>query len=194
MDSRKLSDRIMWFSMWATVSIASFGVAWFPMVYNLIKRRNEHFTRQEKLETLVLSKLRKTQSPQNDADSPKVQSSSKLNAVVWTAATVLIVPAFYIFYVLKRDLRKHEEHEHNFLVEVIELAKQSDLPLDVHGFTTTPNIAKGKYIALSVGSLGLAAAYWLYRIFNDYNSHFKMQWKNEDEMLRFLKAFDEKMS
>ncbi len=193
MNSRKASDRIMWFSMWATLSIASFGVAWFPMVYNLIKRRNEHFIRQEKLEALILSKLRNTQTPQN-RDSANFPKTKKLNATVWAAATVLVVPAFYIFYVLKRDLRKHEEHEHDFLVELIESAKQSELPFDVHGFTTTPNIPKGKYVALSVGSLGLAAAYWLYRIFNDYNSHFKMQWKNEDEMLLFLKAFEEKMS
>jgi hypothetical protein len=38
----------------------------------------------------------------------------------------------------------------------------------------------------------LAAAYWLYRIFNDYNNHFKMQWLIEDELLRFLKAIDKK--
>jgi hypothetical protein len=30
--------------------------------------------------------------------------------------------------------------------------------------------------------------YWLYRIFNDYNQHFKRQWKLEDDLLRFFKS------
>jgi len=194
--SRKETDRIMWFSMWAVLSVASFGIAWFPMIYYMIKRRNAHFSRQEKLETLILSKLKKTQSPEKsplDSSKTKNQGSSR-NAEAWTLSTLLIFPAFYIFYFLKSDLRKHEEHEHDFLVEVIALAKDSGVPLNIHGFTATPSFPLDKYLVLSVVTFGLAAAYWLYRIFNDYNSHFKMQWKNEDELLSFLKAIDKKSS
>ncbi|MEJ2241458.1 MAG: hypothetical protein P8Y18_04875 [Candidatus Bathyarchaeota archaeon] len=42
---RKETDKIMWFSMWAVLSVASFGIAWFPMIYYLIKRRNDHTLR-----------------------------------------------------------------------------------------------------------------------------------------------------
>jgi hypothetical protein len=194
--SRKETDKIMWFSMWAVLSVASFGIAWFPMIYYLIKRRNAHFARQEKLETLILSKLKKTVSSEKSSlDSSQTNSSvSSRNAAAWTLSTLLIFPAFYIFYFLKSDLRKHEEHEHDFLVEVIELAKDLDVPLNIHGFTATTSFPLDKYLALSVVTFGLAAAYWLYRIFNDYNSHFKMQWKNEDELLNFLKAMDKKSS
>jgi hypothetical protein len=194
--SRKETDKIMWFSMWAVLSVASFGIAWFPMIYYLIKRRNAHFARQEKLEALILSKLKKPGSPEKsplDSSQTKNEGPSR-NAEAWTLATLIIFPAFYIFYFLKSDLRKHEEHEHDFLVEVIELAKGLDVPLNIHGFSTTPSFPLDKYLALSVVTFGLAAAYWLYRIFNDYNSHFKMQWKNEDELLSFLKAIDKKSS
>jgi hypothetical protein len=182
--------------MWAVLSVASFGIAWFPMIYYLIKRRNAHFARQEKLEELILSKLKKTVNPEkspSDSSQTKIQGSSR-NAEAWTLSTILIIPAFYIFYFLKSDLRKHEEHEHDFLVEVMALAKDSDVPLNIHGFSATPSFPLGKYLALSVVTFGLAAAYWLYRIFNDYNSHFKMQWKNEDALLSFLKAIDKKSS
>jgi len=195
-ESRKETDRLMWFSMWAVLSVASFGIAWFPLIYYLIKRRNAHFSRQEKLETLILSKLRKTESPEKsplDSSETTVQGSSR-NAHAWTLVTLLIVPAFYIFYFLKSDLRKHEEHEHDFLVEVIALAKDSGVPLNIHGFTATPSFPLDKYLVLSVVTFGLAAAYWLYRIFNDYNNHFKMQWKNEDELLSFLNAINKKSS
>jgi hypothetical protein len=195
-ESRKETDKIMWFSMWAVLSVASFGIAWFPMIHYLIKRRNAHFARREKLEALILSKLRKTENPEKlplDSSQTKIQWSSR-NAEAWTISTLLIFPAFYIFYFLKSDLRKHEEHEHDFLAEVMALAKDSDVPLNIHGFSATPSFPLDKYLALSVVTFGLAAAYWLYRIFNDYNSHFKMQWKNEDELLSFLKAINKKPS
>jgi preprotein translocase subunit YajC len=192
--SRKETDKIMWFSMWAVLSVASFGVAWFPMIYYLIKRRNTHFARQQKLETLILNKLGKTsdtEKQQSTSSQTAVQSSSR-NPTTWTLLTLLILPAFYVFYFLINDLRKHEEHEHDFLVEVTELAKDSGVPLEVHGFSTTPNLSLGKYVGLSVVTCGLMGAYWLYRIFNDYNSHFKMQWQNEDALLSFLEALDKK--
>jgi len=185
--SRKQTDKIMWFSMWATLSVASFGIAWFPMVYNLIKRRNEHFARRAKLEKLISSKLQ----TKNTKSAPD-HMVSPINALAWTIASVLIVPAFYIFYKIKKDLESHEIHEHDFLAEVIELAKESEETLNIQGLMTTPSFSAGKYIGLSVVSCGLAVAYWLYRIFNDYNSHFKMQWKNEDELLNFLEAIDKK--
>lgn len=189
-EKRKKTDRIMWFSMWIILSVASFGIAWFPMVYYLIKRRNAHFQRQEKLQTMILNKLR---------NGGKLASTSEKlvpsrNALGWTVLSLLVVPAFYVFYFLKNDLVKHEEQEHDFLVEVIGLAKVSGVPLNIHGFTATKSFPTGKYVVLSAVTLGLAAAYWLYRIFNDYNSHFKMQWKIEDELLGFLKAVDKKSS
>jgi len=195
-NSRKETDKILWFSMWVVLSVASFGVAWFPMIYYLIKRRNAHFSRQEKLEKLILNKLKKSFSPENvtsDSSKPKNHVSSR-NAKAWTLSTILIVPAFYVFHFLKSDLQKHEEHEHDFLAEVTTLAEDSKVPLNIQGFVTSPNFPLDKYLVLSVVTFGLAAAYWLYRIFNDYNSHFHMQWMIEEELLRFLKELEQKAS
>jgi hypothetical protein len=192
--SRRETDKIMWFSMWIILSIASFGIAWFPMIYYLIKRRNTHFSRQEKLEALILSKLRKTKSSKKSAhNSSKIENlAPSRNAAAWTFFSFLIFPAFHVVYFLKNDLEKHETQEHDFLVETIGLAKDSGVSLNIHGFTPTNGFALGRYLFLSIVTLGLAAAYWLYRIFNDYNNHFKMQWKIEDELLNFLKAIDKK--
>jgi hypothetical protein len=192
--SRKETDRIMWFSMWTILSVASFGIAWFPLIYYSIKRRNTHFSRQEKLEALILNKLKKTQNPKEPMPNSSETKNmlQPRNAGAWTIATLLIIPSFYIFYSLKRDLQKHEEHEHTFLAEVIALAKVSGVTLDFQRYGTTPNFPRNKYIGLSIATLGLAAAYWLYRIFNDYNYHFKMQWIIEDKLLRFLKELDKK--
>ena len=196
LESRRETDRIMWFSMWIILSIASFGIAWFPMIYYLIKRRNAHFLRQEKLEALILSKMRKAKSAEQLAsNSSKTENlMQSRTAKGWTFLSLLIVPAFYIFYFLKSDLEKHEEHEHDFLAEIITLAKDSGVTLNIHGFRATKSFPLGKYLVLSIATFGLAAAYWLYRIFNDYNNHFKMQWKIEEELLSFLKAINKKAS
>ena len=190
--SRKETDRIMWFSMWAILSVASFGIAWFPMIYYTIKRRNTHFSRQEKLEALILSKLKKTENPEKLVPDSSVTKNllQPRDAGAWTISTILIIPSFYIFYFLKLDLQKHEEHEHDFLAEVIALAKDSGVTLNVQSYWTTSSFPLNKYLILSVVTLGLAAIYWLYQIFNDYNNHFKMQWIIEDELLRFLKVLD----
>ena len=182
----------MWFSMWAVLSVASFGMAWFPMIYYLIKRRNAHFSRQQKLEELILKKLQTT-SPKSKGE-PKEQQTQlrQRNPTILTVLTVLIVPAFYVFYFLKTDLQKHEEHEHDFLSEVIKLTEDSEFKPNIQGFRTSPGFSMKKYVGLSVVTCGVAAAYWIYRIFNDYNSHFKMQWLIEDEIFRFLKQAEKK--
>jgi len=191
--SRRETDKIMWFSMWVILSVASFGIAWFPMIYYSIKRRNSHFSRQEKLEALILNKLRN--NPEKiTSDTSKTKLLPPRDAGAWTLATLLIVPGFYLFYSLKRDLQKHEEHEHEFLAEVFAYAKNTGVTLNIQSYGTTPSFPRNKYIVLSAATFGLAATYWLYRIFNDYNYHFKMQWIIEDELLRFLKELDKKAS
>ncbi len=186
----------MWFSMWFLLSVTSFGIAWFFMIYLLIKRRNDHFLRQEKLETLVLAKLRKFSKEKPRFKNVEFTSgktnSQKLFTTprAWALSTLLIFPAFYVFHSLESNLQKHEEHEYDFLTEVIPLAKNLGLSINLDHFTTTKKFELKRYLALSVITCGLAAGYWLYRIFNDYNRHFKRQWKLEDDLLNFLKAIN----
>lgn len=193
MQFRKETDRIMWFSMWAVLSVASFGVAWFLMIYYLIKRRNAHFLRQQKLEELILDKINSPRRKKTKTDSSKQKKLLvSRNSLGLTLLTILIVPAFYVFYFLKNDLQKHEEHEHDFLSEVITLTKEAEVPFNIQSFVPSPRISMKKYIVLSFVTCGLAGVYWLYNIFNDYNSHFKMQWLIEDELLSFLTTIEKK--
>ena len=195
-ESRKETDRVMWFSMWVLLSVASFGIAWFLMIYFLIKRRNDHFSRQEELESLILSRLRqgnkeKPRQENTASVSAKTENSKFFrNAQAWALSTLIIFPAFYVFYFLEMDLQKHEEHEHTFLAETISLAQDSGLSINLDGFMPTKRFALDKYLILTVVTCGFAAVYWLYRIFKDYNQHFERQWKLEDDLLRFFKSIN----
>ena len=195
-EAREEKDRVMWFSMWVLLSVASFGIAWFLMIYFLIKRRNDHFLRQEKLETLILTRLRqlKEDKPrhQNLAASAKTENPKLFrNAQAWALSTLLVFPTFYILYFLEMDLQKHEEHEHRFLREVISLTQDSELSMRIDGFVTKKEVTSERYLTLTITTCGLAAVYWLYRIFNDYNQHFKRQWKLEDDVLRIFKSIND---
>jgi VanZ family protein len=195
-ESREETDRVMWFSMWFLISVASFGIVWFPTIYFLIRRRNDHFLRQEKLETLILTKLRQL-SREKPRHKNTVSASTKVenpklfrNPEAWALSTLLIFPAFYVFYFLQSDLQRHEEHEHAFLTETVSLAQNLGFSMNLDGFTVTKNFALKRYLALTIVTCGLASGYWLYRIFNDYNRHFKRQWKIEDGLIDFLKSIN----
>ena len=186
----------MWFSIWILLSVASFGIAWFLMIYLLIKRRNAHFSRQEKLEALILNKLRQLNEEKQLHYNNASNFTKKENPIyfrsaqAWALSTILIFPAFYVFYFLSIDLQKHEEHECEFLMETVSLTKDLGLSMDLDGFTVTKKFAFVRYLILSIITCGFAAVYWLYRIFNDYNRHFKRQWKLEDELLKFFNSMD----
>ena len=174
----------MWFSMWFLLSLATFGAAWFLMIYFLIKRRNEHFTRQEKLETIILNKLGRRHASGFPSNFVRQR-----NAEVWASSTLLVFPAFYIFYFLMNDLQTHEEHEYAFLMEFVSAAKDLKLSMNLNGLAMTARKVEWKrYAVFTFGTLGFAAVYWLFRIFNDYNNHFKRQWKLEDELLKVMKS------
>jgi preprotein translocase subunit YajC len=194
--SRKETDRLMWFSMWVLLSVASFGIAWFLMIYLLIKRRNAHFSRQEKLKTLILSKLRQLNEEKqlhynSASDFTKKETPIYFrHAHAWALSTILIFPAFYVFYFLSMDLQKHEENEFEFLMETVSLTKDLGLRMNLDEFMVTRKFAFDRYLILSMITCGFAAVYWLYRIFYDYNRHFKRQWKLEDELLKFFTSVD----
>jgi hypothetical protein len=191
-DSRKETDRVMWFSMWLLLSATTFGIAWFLMIYLLIKRRNAHFSRQEQLENLVLRKLgqlNQEKQQQFNYSSDFAKKDNRLpcrDAYAWTLSTILIFPAIYVFYFLSRDLQRHEEHEHAFLVETVSIAEDLGFEMNLDDFMVTHKIAFNKYFVLSIVTFGFAAVYWLYRIFNDYNRHFKRQWNFEDTLLKLF--------
>ncbi|MEM2953531.1 MAG: hypothetical protein QXU21_04565 [Candidatus Bathyarchaeia archaeon] len=168
---RTKTDRIMWFSMWFLTAVATFGLAFYPMFYLLIERRNKHFARQKKLEELIVARLREK------GEDLKLEGSNlvKRKAIAWTLSITLIFPVFIIAYLLSKDLVSHEEKQRLTLGSMLK-GKSFEAP--------TINIKQ--CILITVVTLGLGILYWLYKIFNSYNRHFKEQWMIEDEIVKLL--------
>jgi len=164
-------ERVIWFSMWFLASVATFGAALFPMFHRLVDSRNRHLRREAELEQQIAQWLRK----QGKQPPATVECPSAMNAKAWTASIILIIPAFIIIYYLSKDLQAHEIHQDAFLAAAF--PERMFMP---------QTIPIKKYVLISIVTLGVGGIYWLYKLVNLYNAHFKAQWQVEKEIARLM--------
>jgi hypothetical protein len=43
-----------------------------------------------------------------------------------------------------------------------------------------------KYALITIVTLGVGGIYWLYKLMNNYNAHFKAQWKIEEQITSMM--------
>jgi len=170
MQDKMEPDRRIWFSMWFLASIATFGVGFFPMFYRLIKSRNNHFRREANLEKQISDFLRA-----QGKEPPAIGNPYDMNAKALAASIILLIPAFIIVYYLSIDLRNHEEHQDKFLASAFS-----------ERMFMTQTIPIKKYALITFFTLGVGGIYWLYKIVNLYNAHFKAQAEIEKEVARLM--------
>jgi hypothetical protein len=164
-------DRKVWFSMWFLGAVVTFGLAFFPMFYRLVEGRNRHFRREAEFEKQVMVYLKSHgKEPLATSEPFKV-----MNAKVWAASIILVVPVFVIVYLLSRDLAFHERNQDTFLA--------TTLPERVFMPQTIPIKT---YAIVTIVTLGFGVVYWLYKVVNLYNAHFKAHLQVEKEMSRLL--------
>ena len=165
------TDGKIWFSMWFLASIATFGAAFFPMFYRLIEGRNQHLRREADLEKQIATFLKQ----QGKEPSTPSDSFSEMNAKAWTAAIILVVPAFAITYLLSIDLRAHEEQQDRFLASAFpeRMFMPQIIPIE-------------KYALITIVTLGVGIVYWLYKVVNLYNAHFRAQREIEKEIAKLM--------
>jgi len=171
LQSKVDGDRKVWFSMWFLSAIVTFGVAFFPMFYRVVEGRNRHFSREADLEEQVTGYLKSKgrQAPAASAVFPE------RNEKVWAASIILIIPAFIITYLLSKDLVVHERSQDAFLA--------SAFPERVFMPQTIPIKT---YVLITIVTLGVGGIYWLYKVINLYNAHFKAHVQFEKEIARLM--------
>ena len=166
MQANTSKERITWFSMWFLGAVASFGAAFFPMFYRLIDSRNKHFRREAEFEKQIADSLTK-----KGRNVPEIANPTYMNAKAWAASIILIIPAFIIDYYLSKDLLVHEKRQDAFLAAAFpsRMFMPQAIPIK-------------KYVLISIVTLGVGGIYWLYKVANLYNAHFKAEWKLEKEI------------
>ena len=162
------TGRKMWFSMWFLGAIASFGVAFFPFFYYSVDRRNRHLQRHAEFEQKIATFSNKDWAP-----APMHMRNAKL----WAASIILIVPVFALAYVLSKDLNEHEKQQYKFLATFYPERKYAAQYVFIRDCAL-----------ITVATLGFGLIYWLYKIVNLYNNHFKEQYHIEHELTQLMEA------
>jgi hypothetical protein len=169
-NSKVEADRKLWFSMWFLTAIVTFGLAFFPMFYRLIEGRNKHFRREAELEKQVAAFLKRQGKEPTASERLGV-----MNAKAWTASIVLVVPVFAVLYLLSKDLAMHEKHQDAYLAAAF--PERMFMPQTIPIKT---------YALITIVTLGVGAVYWLYKVVNLYNAHFKAHLQVEKEFGRLM--------
>ncbi len=164
-------DRKIWFSMWFLGAIVTFGLAFFPMFHRLINGRNNHFQREEALEKQIAAFLTK----QGKTVPALPKSPREMNAKAWTAAILLVIPVFVITYLLSKDLKEHEVEQDKFLA--LAFPERMFMPQTIPIKT---------YALITILTLGVGVVYWLYKVVNLYNAHYKAHLQVEKEISRLM--------
>ena len=164
---RTETDQTIWFSMWFLAAVATYGVAFFPMFYRLIENRNRHFRREAEWEKQIAGFL-KNQGKEPPSASHGIR---EMNARLWAVSVILVIPVFVITYLLSMDLLVHEKHQDVFLAQAF--PKRMFMP---------QTIPIKKYVLITIVTLGIGVVYWLYKVVNLYNAHFRAQWAVEKEI------------
>jgi hypothetical protein len=165
-------DRKVWFSMWFLGAVVTFGVAFFPMFYRLVEGRNRHFQNEAAFEEKVSAY---NQRNEKEPPNTKAQQFKPMNAKAWAASIILIVPAFIIVYILSRDLAIHEQEQDAFLAT--SLPKRLFMPQTIPIKT---------YALITIVTLGVGGIYWLYKVVNLYNAHYKAHLQVEKELVKLM--------
>jgi hypothetical protein len=163
-------DKKTWFSMWFLASIVSFGLGFFPMFHRIVDGRNKHFQREEALNQKI-SNYMKSQGK----DPPAPVGFHSRNAKAWAASIILVIPAIVIVYLLTKDLVVHERQMDQLLAAAFP-----------QKMFMTQSVPIKTYAILTIVTLGIGGIYWLYKIVNLYNAHYKAQWHIEKEITKIM--------
>lgn len=99
----------------------------------------------------------------------------EMNAKAWAASIILVIPVFVITYLLSRDLLIHERRQDKFLASAFpeRMFMPQTIPIE-------------KYAVITIVTLGVGIVYWLYKIVNMYNAHFKAHRQVEKELVKLV--------
>jgi hypothetical protein len=184
------------------------GISLIPYVlflyfmYILVKRRNLHFERQNRLFYAIFLTLGMAVSKRSDLSrdvhtdlssiNSELQSSryreTEKSAILWVI--LLIVPIigtfayFYIFYFLANDFQEHEVGEDFALSNISRVLRSIGISFSYdRSFGTIRYSSFWLYFILDIVTLGLFGIYWMYLLINGPNMHFRNQAKIEDALI-----------
>jgi len=155
--------------------------------YMLIRRRNQHFPRQQRFASDLITVLRGAAnkkstnidlllgSMENSLRRSQVEEDEK-SAVLWVI--LMLVPVvnlfalLYIFYFLTGDFYKHERWEDGMLSDIERAMSALGVQFVFHRDDPIPHRSYVLYLLVTIITVGIFGLYWEYTLIADPNKHF----------------------
>jgi hypothetical protein len=186
------------------------GLSWFTSIfvglivpYFLVNRRKTHFNRQKLLcENLIAGIDSVAQTKELDVQDSlwslrknveEVNSDkTDKNPILWAFLSAFIpFMSLYVYYFLISDFYKHEQLENSFWEQssntLNQLGKNFSVPQRTEPI---PNRSFVLYLILTIVTMGLFAAYWIYILLKDPNQHFDYHKQVETQLLTAIDSVE----
>lgn len=185
---RAQTDQRVSFWLAVLLSLITFGLWGYYVIWQLVNRRDRHFRRVARLAEDSTVYLR-ARAEETGADLgrtlPRLEAAQRAlregaaerGAAVWTILCVLTqgIGTLVLWYVLMADFTKHEAQERELAVALNQgfgaLGEQASLRAEPQ----IPNRSYGLYLLLTIITFGLFNIYWYYCLIEDPNRHFQAQ-------------------
>ncbi len=177
------------------------GVLNLYFFYMLIRRRNQHFPRQQRFFSDLVTFLRGAAlrknvnvdpmlgSMENNLRQTQLEETEK-SAILWVI--LMLVPyvnfiAFlYVYYFLTTDFYKHERWEDGMLSDAERALAPMGIQFIFHRNDPIPHRSFILYLIISIITLGIFGLYWEYVLIKDPNNHFVNHAVYEPQMIQLL--------
>ncbi|MBI3841471.1 MAG: DUF4234 domain-containing protein [Thaumarchaeota archaeon] len=155
--------------------------------YILIRRRNQHFARQQHFVADLVSVLREAaakkgvniealllsmESSNRQAQVEEGEKSAALWAILLLVPVLSIVAFLYIFYFLTGDYYQHERREDGMLSDVQRAFSSVGVQFVFHRNEPVPHRSFVVYLVAALLTFGVFELYWMYTFIRDPNHHF----------------------
>lgn len=169
------------------------------LVHRLCKSRDEHFRRDMNMQAGITELMgvwsNKKMLDLNverwtmntiliDANAIAKERSPGLWAVLVAIPFLGMIFTMIILHILSKDLYLHEERQLAFNNQLqFGMLKYGRTPANNLLWAPQPRRSSAAYAVLSILSLGLFIPYWFYTVMIDTKTHFRSQWKYENELV-----------
>jgi hypothetical protein len=182
----RMAPAVGGFALTAGIEVLA-GVLYLYFFYMLIRRRNQHFPRQQRFFSDLVMVLRVAASRrnvnvdavlgsmENTVRQTQVEETEK-SAVMWVILMLVpfinIIAELYVLYFLTSDFYKHERWEDGMLSDTERALGAMGVQFIFHRNDPIPSRSFVLYLVVTIITVGMFGLYWDYVLIKDPNNHF----------------------
>jgi flagellar basal body-associated protein FliL len=176
-------------------------VLYLYFFYMLIRRRNQHFPRQQRFFSDLVAILRTAaarksvnidatlgsiESATRQAQAEETEKSAVLWVILMLVPIVSLIAILYILYFLTGDFYKHERWEDGALSDLERALAPLGIQFVYHRSNPIPQRSYVLYLILTIITFGLFGLYWEYALIKDPNNHFTCHAVFEPQLIQLV--------